>query len=59
MFNCTLSPDINTCKFYSPSDNSCSNPNEGCTFREDSSKSSELPTGYVREERWYEKYYKK
>lgn len=56
---CLLAKDINTCPFYEPDVEQCTNENTKCTFRipEDNDKPKER-NRYVREPRWYEKYYK-
>lgn len=53
---CTLPADINQCRFYNKDNMECSNDNE-CSFQE-SEEENILTKGYIREERWYEKYYK-
>lgn len=52
---CTLSEDINKCPFCNKEKMECHNEHE-CTFqgKEEEKKSA----GYVRKERWYEKYYR-
>lgn len=53
---CNLTEEINKCPFYTKEDKSCGNERE-CVFRY-SDKPKEK-NDYVRQERWYEKYYKK
>lgn len=53
---CTLDSNINNCPFYKIKTSECNNEKE-CSFKE---KDKSNKTGeYVREERWYEKYYRK
>lgn len=57
MIKCMLLEEINQCKFCDLSNMTCNNPNSSCAFRDDKTESTSKE--YVREERWYEKYYKK
>ena len=50
---CSLPPNVNECPFYHAADSTCSNSNT-CSFQEKEAETQ----GYVRETRWYEKYYK-
>lgn len=53
---CTLVTDINKCQYFNKETQECNN-DEKCSFqRKDEEKNV---TGYVRKERWYEKYYRK
>lgn len=52
---CTLSADINNCPFCNKEDLTCKNENK-CAFKEDIKHCNKE---YVRQERWYEKYYRK
>ena len=49
---CSLPKNVNECPFYNAADNTCNNSNK-CSFQE-----KEETPAYVRETRWYEKYYK-
>lgn len=53
--NCSLADDINKCPFYI--NQLCTNENK-CSFQVSNTKQNET-ANYVREERWYTKYYKK
>ena len=58
MIECTLPGDINNCQFYDEKNKSCNNQNYSqCSFSK-SIDPQNKSVGYVREERWYEKYYK-
>lgn len=52
---CGLDEDINKCKFYDKENRDCHNPNK-CSYQEVNNISN---PGYIRKERWYEKYYKR
>ena len=53
MAKCSLSKDINTCPFCDLENMKC---NDGkCAFRVEDKHTDK----YIRQERWYEKYYKK
>lgn len=52
---CTLPADINSCEYFIPEGNHCRNENK-CSFQDIPTQSGEK---YIRQERWYEKYYKK
>ena len=54
-FICTLSPDVNSCPYYSQG--KCNDNNTNCSFRKDESEDKTYRP-YERGERWYEKYYK-
>ena len=52
---CALDEDINTCQFFIRKNKECMNE-KTCSFQEKEKKN----TGkYVRQERWYEKYWRK
>ena len=55
---CSLAPDINSCRYYVPECAGCNAPHDGCGMlaKDVPRKDQE---GYVREPRWYEKYYQK
>lgn len=53
IYICTLSPETEC--LYRKEDVMCSNENEGCGFRK-KKESSKMNT---RQEKWFEKYYKK
>jgi hypothetical protein len=55
--DCSLAPDINQCPHFEPNKGKCSIKNECCGFY-DKSKPQTEPK-YIRQPRWYEKYYKK
>ena len=57
MVKCMLLKEINQCKFCDKNTMTCNNPDTGCAFRDDKRKGTDKK--YVREERWYEKYYKR
>lgn len=52
---CTLSVEVNNCPFCNKDNMECNN-NKNCAFQMD--KNSPVKDKYVRQERWYEKYYK-
>lgn len=55
---CTLSKEVNKCPHYNIEMMICCAPDSECAFRSEdtTTKGIPLPTKYVREERWYEKY---
>lgn len=53
---CTLAADINKCQYFNKETQECNN-DEKCSFQ--SKDEEKNVTGYVRQERWYEKYYRK
>ena len=53
---CTLSIEINECPFCNKEDMIC-NKEDKCTFQKDDNIQPKQK--YVRQERWYEKYYRK
>lgn len=53
---CTLEADINKCPHYLIEKEHCSVNNEVCCFFR--KPGYEKDSGYKREPRWYEKYYK-
>ncbi len=55
--NCELHPDINKCPHFEPIKGECCIKNECCGFYGKSKPQTELK--YIRQPRWYEKYYKK
>lgn len=55
--DCELHPDINKCPHLEPIKGKCNIKNECCGFYD--KLKSQIGTGYVRQPRWYEKYYKK
>ena len=56
MVKCTLDKDINKCPYLV--EDGCSNPNH-CSFQQEDKEALIEKERYVREERWYEKYYRK
>lgn len=52
---CTLEKDVNKCPFYLVDTLGCKN-NKECSFQEN--EEQEAKQKYIREPRWYEKYYK-
>lgn len=54
---CTLDKNINQCRFFDASDATCARE-EPCFFGEKKENAGNNNKKYVREERWYEKYYK-
>ena len=57
MKKCSLSEDINRCQFFDKKTKTCNNPNK-CSFQNKGNEDITNPHGYVRKERWYEKYHK-
>ena len=57
MIQCTLPQDINLCPHYDKPNSSCNNPSN-CSFQENVQEDMMPYNGYVRQERWYEKYYR-
>lgn len=61
MKKCKLDYTINRCEYFEVESCECENPNK-CSFQEIEPADVEDVTvgnnGYVRKERWYEKYYK-
>ena len=53
---CALPPEINNCHYFTGKDD-CLAPHDNCGMLDKHPDATE-PTGYVRKERWYEKYYK-
>ena len=53
---CVFAPDINKCPHYISDKEGCKNPKRGCSFFRDFEQKKETP--YVKEEKWFEKYYK-
>lgn len=55
---CTLDKELNECPYYKADDQSCHSENP-CSFSRSDEEHSPKTGQYIREERWYEKYYKK
>lgn len=56
---CTFAEDYNTCKHLDRNTQYCKNENTQCGFRKEIKLDVNKPVEkYVRQERWYEKYYK-
>lgn len=53
---CFLDKDINKCPYFLQAEEECISKSK-CSFQE--KINPKIDTGYVRKERWYEKYYKK
>lgn len=58
MIVCTFPKDINRCEYYDEKNSFCNNPNK-CSYQEDSERVNVVQKKYIRQERWYEKYYRK
>ena len=56
MEKCHLPEDINSCPYYS--NGNCTNTDE-CSYKEKRGKMAAQPKKYVRQPRWYEKYYER
>lgn len=56
--NCTLEKDINKCPHFVLDDGTCTADNP-CSFAEKPGNRAPDKDEYVREERWFEKYYDK
>lgn len=54
---CTLSIEVNTCPFCDKDKMECNNE-KSCAFQERKDNAIKTKEGYVRKERWYEKYYR-
>ena len=54
---CNLSADTNKCPFCNKNKMEC-NYDRRCLFQETESEPVKETNGYVRKERWYEKYYR-
>lgn len=52
---CYLDKDINKCPYFLPAEEECISKSK-CSFQE--KIDFKIDCGYVRKERWYEKYYK-
>ena len=52
---CKLPDDLHNCEFRS-NDGKCTSNKDGCGFK---AEDKEKAPSYIREARWYEKYYKK
>ena len=55
---CLLSKDINNCTFCDKDKMECHNKVADCGFKKCEEIKTEETMGYIRKERWYEKYYK-
>lgn len=55
-YRCTLPEDINTCPFCDKDRMECNNK-KNCSFKENEDDQI-TKDKYVRQKRWYEKYYK-
>lgn len=57
---CLLPADVNECQYFNPEgEGMCHGGPEECTFfRQEEEDTFRRPYKYVRELRWYEKYYK-
>lgn len=55
MIKCYLNNEINTCPYYKKENMECKSPTP-CNFAKNNAK---IKNTYMRQERWYEKYYKK
>ena len=53
---CYLDKDINKCPYFLQKEQECISKSK-CSFQE--KIDPKIDCGYVRKERWYEKYYKK
>lgn len=53
---CTFAEDYNACKYLDRNTMYCTAENTTCSFRKEVKIASQ--NNYVREPRWYEKYYK-
>lgn len=51
---CTLAKDINKCAYFDGIQH-CNNPESKCGMRHTNNQTEK---GYVRKDRWFEKYYK-
>lgn len=56
IMKCTLVADINKCQYFNKETQECNNDGK-CSFQ--SKDEEKNVTGYVRQERWFEKYYRK
>lgn len=54
---CKLDKDINNCPFCDKNNMECTNRDTKCCFRYEVEANNN--NKYVRQERWYEKYYRK
>lgn len=55
---CALSIKANECPFCDKDKMECKNENK-CSFQENEDNIIKTQDGYVRKERWYDKYYRK
>lgn len=58
MKKCTLEPEYNTCRYFNYEASECQNKGR-CSFQEEVIANNKIRANYVREERWYEKYYRR
>lgn len=56
---CTFAEEYNTCKYLDRNTHFCKYENTQCGFRKEIKLNVKSAEKYVRQERWYEKYYKK
>lgn len=56
---CTFAEEYNTCKYLDRNTRYCRCDETKCGFRKEIKFDIIQPTKYIRQERWYEKYYKK
>lgn len=57
---CTMDADLRQCQLLDQTRKYCAGENVKCSFCEVEQKNNpQNPKGYVRQERWYEKYYRK
>ena len=56
---CAFAPDINNCPHYIANKEGCVNPKRGCSFfREFDQIKESTESTYVKEPKWFERYYK-
>lgn len=55
---CLLPKENNKCRFFDKEKMECHNKVVGCGFQKIEKINDKNASGYVRKERWYEKYYK-
>lgn len=53
---CSFAPDINMCQYFVPDKEGCNNPKRGCSFFRELGQEKE--PDYIKEAKWFEKYYK-
>lgn len=54
---CSLAENINECQYFDKKSKGCNNSGK-CSFQIDNEETIANEHGYIREERWYEKYHK-